>query len=254
MPAARELMVLAETAVNEALWILDSKLADARRMQMNPAEKEAFTAERVAAQLTSAKVLLAALRIDAARFEALALLQALQSACAALEHAQDAEAMLVRVELMDALAERGQVHVLDDAIVLCQRAAGLLSADHDRLVFACSLLGDLCLARIVAPNAPVQSVADRGIAAYKEALRVAEASQVDIDRVVRYNFACLAVIAKSKSISTGVKEREIAQLLKKCVDDGAVSERDLREDDDLQAVRDRSWFQQLVAYATRAPR
>lgn len=191
-------------------------------------------------------------------------LSALRAAHTALLHvAQDAqqeegapaEALLLRAELMQALAEQGAASI-DEALVVCRdalRAVDMVRHGGDELgVQVCALLGDLCLdvARGESSNVRVGTLVDEGTRlGYECAVRVAERGGLRVEGEMLYNMGCLIAIGMQKGCRLVYGERELAQILKKAVEAGGITASDLRTDADLECVRSRQWFERLVEYA-----
>lgn len=209
--------------------------------------------QKTHALLMRAKLALAMVRLTTLSDERKACI--LRAAYAALEGVTNAGGLLLRAEIVQAVAERGAAR-MDQALVICRDAVRAFEGEGDKGgelgVQAYALLGDLCLdiARGEEGELRVGELVDEGTnMGYDRAVRVAEGNGFQVEGEILYNMACLIAIGMRKGCEVRHSEREVGEILKRAVDAGGITASDLHADTDLQHLRSRQWFGRLVDYS-----
>lgn len=260
----RVLLSLLEEAgppLRQAVWLLRERIAELSHMRTDLAALAAAKQKLLHARVTAGKVALAGSRLLNRGYIA-GLKEAEDAIRTDDVGCNDAEALLTRAELLEAIAECGRVGVrvvLDEGVRVCRAAVALFESAADgesapRRVEAYVLLGDLCLARVrgEADRECVAALVGDGARAYEAAIRAGEGAEgVQTESETFYNMACLIVLGLAKECAVQYSEPQIAELLKRSVHGGGVGAADLDVDQDLAHVRESQWFVRLLEYASK---
>lgn len=242
----------ADVPLNEAVWLLDARITDLARMRTDASALAAARGQKMQALSVRAKLALAMARLSPLPDERK--VSILRTALVALEGVTDADGLLLRAEVVQAMAERGAAR-MEEALLVCGDAVRAFEGQNDEGgelgVQAYALLGDLCLdiVRGEGDGARIgELVAEGTKLGYERAMRVAEGIGSRVEAENLYNMACLIAIGMGKGCEVGYSEREVEEILKRAIDAGGISANDLHADTDLQHLRSRQWFERLVEY------
>lgn len=249
--------------LRQATWLLQQRISELQRMATDPKALSDAQRRLLDAQLTGGKVALAE-----ARLTQLNTLDRLREAEKVIRnneiHWGNAEALLIRAELLESLAEHAgssAPELLDAGLDVCQSAVTAFESDlnaaqehRERRIEAHTLLGDLCLTRVrsLTEGEKTCSLVAIGTRGYETAMRAAESgSAPETESETFYNMACLIVLGLAKGCEVTYQESQVGALLKRAVDAGGVDDVDLGSDEDLAFLRCKPWFAKLMGYAMK---